>query len=285
MTNYIRTTGGLLIPESEIDVDLPYETGLDPASEEEDTSEHYAASGIFQEFPSSWIIPRSKWKEELENAKRLKTLADHWCMRMTNQAPTHECVTHATMQAFESCGNLSYGMAGKFPFVSPLSIYLICNPGVRGGTTLSRALKVAHEIGFLPDRHGPDGPLSQVGKWTVTLHTTAGNDSQDGGPWVAERNLPAGHADVRKNFRVLSAFNIRTVEQAVSAVTRGFAVVYARKGHCIPGTEFDFRNNDLLWGYRDSYRVKRWDSEPTLRRALGSAFAIASVTKPMGLAA
>jgi len=277
---YITTESNLLIPESDIDVVLPDETGLDPASEHEDQSDEYARSGIFQEFPVSWIIPVSKWKEAAAEARAAKTMADDWCMRMTNQSPTHECVTHATMQAFESCINRSYGMNGKAPYVSPLSIYLIANPGVRGGTTLSRALNIAHERGFLPDRHGPAGPLSQVGKYPVTLHTTAGRDSVDGGPWVKDSTLPANQNEVRSGFRVLTAFNIRTLEQWVSAVIRGFAVVYARSGHCIPGTLVDFNGNDLIGGYRDSYRIIRWDSASTIRRAVGSAFAIAAVTKP-----
>lgn len=277
---YITTESGLIIPEDTIDVVLPDETGLNPASEHEDQSDEYARSGIFQEFPSSWIIPLAKLKEMVREAREAKTMADFWCMRMTNQSPTHECVTHATMQAFEACLNRSYGMNGRAPYVSPLSIYLICNPGVRGGTTLSRALNVAHERGFLPDRHGPAGPLTQVGKYPVTLHTTAGRDSVDGGPWVKDSALPANQNDVRAGFRVLTAFNVRTLEQFWSGVARGVVIVYARSGHCIPGTLIDFRGDELIFGYRDSYRIIRWDSASTVRRALGSAFGIAATTKP-----
>jgi len=95
---------------------------------------------------------------------------------------------------------------------------------------------------------------------------------------VSLSRFPRGWQETARHFRPLEVIFPESWEQIACLVLNGYAVGAGRDGHAVPYAIWN--PTQRLLGYVDSYDVVRWDSERTIRKAVGSAYAIASMTTP-----
>lgn len=275
-----------------IDVHLPEHDGYPESCAAEDSADTLwdAAGDAAREFPQHlWIEPRD-WADAARQNDEYKTWPINWLDRFTNQSPTHECTCHALRAVAEACRNrqrsvmLGPPVAGqRLPlsattgsvWLSPLSIYAEANPRIRGGASTRGVLEIAQRRGFLPETIQP----RDYGFRHAIVGTQGkGGVNQASGDWVPLSKFPPGWEATARHFRPLEIIIPVTWEQMVCLVLRGRAVGAGRDGHAVPYAIWN--PTQQLLGYVDSYDVVRWDSTRTVRAAVGSAYAIESMTTP-----
>jgi hypothetical protein len=249
-----------------------------------------AAGDAAREFGQHlWIEPRD-WADAARSNDRHSTWPLHWLDRFTNQAPTHECTTHALRAGAEAARNRSRGIrlgppvAGKrlevsansaSVWLSPLSIYAEANPRQRGGASTRGVLTIAQRRGFMPETIQP---RDWGFRHAIVGTAGKGGVNQARGNWVALGSFPAGWQETAKHFKPLEVIIPDSAEQIVCCVLNGLVVGAGRNGHAIPYAIYN--PTQQLLGYVDSYDVIRWDSLRTVRAAVGSAYCIVSMTTP-----
>lgn len=275
-----------------IDVILPSDDGYpdDCAAEDSHDTLWDAAGDAARGFPQHlWIEPRD-WADAARKNDEAKTWPINWLDRFTNQSPTHECTCHALRAVAEACRNRQRAMmlgppvAGqRLPisaksasvWLSPLSIYSEANPRIRGGASTRGVLSIAQRRGFLPETIQP----RDYGFRHAIVGTQGkGGVNQASGAWVPLSRFPAGWEETARHFRPLEIIIPESWEQMVCCVLNGLAVGAGRSGHAIPYAIWN--PTQQLLGYVDSYDVVRWDSTRMVRSAVGSAYAIASMSTP-----
>jgi hypothetical protein len=274
-----------------IDVVLP-EDGYPPEMAAEDTPDALwdAAGDAAREFPAAlWIEPRD-WADKARENDKYKTWASNYVDRFTNQAPTHECTTHALRCVYEAAHNRQRGIQVGPPIAgqrlpisatshsvwfSCLSIYAEANPRQRGGASTRGVMEIAARRGMLPDRIQP-----RAYNFPHTLTGTAGRGgvNQSAGAWVQLSRFPSGWQNTAKLFRPLEVIIPRIWEQTVCLLLHGRAVGHGRSGHAVPLVGWNVASS--VAPYLDSYDVIRYDSVANLRAGLVSAYCIESVTVP-----
>lgn len=281
-----------LVDPKLIDFALPEHDGYpdDCAAEDSHDTLWDAAGDAAREFPRHlWIEPRD-WADAARENDAHKTWPINWLDRFTNQSPTHECTCHALRAVAEACRNRQRGIILGPPvagerlavsarsasvWLSPLSIYAEANPRQRGGASTRGVLTIAQRRGFLPETKQP-----REWGFAHAIVGTAGKGgvNQAAGDWVPLSRFPDGWEDTAKHFRPLEIIIPTSAEEMVCCVLAGLAVGGGRNGHAIPYGIYN--PTQQLLGYVDSYEVVRWDSMRTVRAAVGSAYAIASMTTP-----
>lgn len=250
-----------------------------------------ACSSALRDFPQSfWVDPKDRADKARENDKN-NTWPVNFCDRFTNQDPTHECTTHSEVVNFIIARNYHRGLI--FPdgpkkdfryeesqrgsvWPSPLSVYIEANPGQWGGAGVIQVLDIACRRGHLPDKIQP---FDYGFKHYLHGTTGKGNSNQSSGPWVKLKNLPEGWQDTGKLLMPKEVIVTDDWEQALCIVLNGRAFSVGRKGHAIPYTHWNEREQAM--GYVDSYNVIRWDSASTVRQAVRyGGFSIISTTTP-----
>lgn len=275
-----------------IDVVLPVHDGYPEELAKGDTPEAMrgAAGDASREFPSElWIEPR-EWSDWFDRNNQLNTWPLNYVDRFTNQDPTHECTCHALRTCFEAARNRLRGVSYPGPkanvrheasakygsvWVSPLSVYSEANPGQWGGAGCRQVLEIAVRRGFLPDKIQP---YDYGFKCAIQGTTGRGGLNQSSGPWLPVSRFPDGWEDEGRWLRIDEVIFPTSAEQMICLVNHGYTVEVGRDGHAIPYAIWDNPNQRM--GYVDSYDVIRWDSLNTVRRAVGGAFAVTSVTIP-----
>lgn len=234
-----------------------------------------------KDFPDKLLIDRSEWDDRIREMEEQKAFAEHFSPRFTHQGNSHECVCHASTQAFECAYNRQLGNKNPVRF-SPLSLYTRITGGRQwGGSMVSDALYELIENGHIPEYDGEEwmgGHLGQKERFRASLHLTSGR-SESWWPtsgWVKPRDLPSGWEQTARHFRVLEAFWIPDRAAHFSALLRGMVVVNGRDGHSIPHMAVVKDGGSYLSKYKDSYDVFRYDSE----RKTGGGYAIRAVTMP-----
>lgn len=242
-------------------------------------------------FPQSLWVPANERKEMAEENDRNKTWGYHRLDRMTHQGNSHECSAHAVTRSAECAWNRQRGIIypegpkkearyeesklGSVWF-SPLSLYIESNPRRWGGSNIAYNMNIAQRRGFLPDKTQPtDYGLRH------TLHGTAGGRSsmnQSDGPWVSLKNLPSGWQETAKHFRPLEVVIVEDWEQALSLLLHGYVLAYGRRGHAIPPSFWDHKEDVV--GIVDSYLRITYDSMSTFRSASRGAVCIMTMTTP-----
>lgn len=249
-----------------------------------------ASGDAAREFPQHlWIEPRD-WADAARQNDQHKTWPINWLDRFTNQSPTHECTCHALRAIAEACRNRQRGIilgppvAGqRLPisaqsgsvWLSPLSIYAEANPRQRGGASTRGVLGIAQRRGFLPETIQP---RDWGFRHAIVGTAGRGGVNQAAGSWVPLSRFPDGWEATARHFRPLEIIIPDSAEQIVCLVLHGLAVGAGRSGHAIPYAVYN--PVQQLLGYVDSYDVVRWDSMRMVRAAVGSAYAIASMTTP-----
>lgn len=249
-----------------------------------------AAGDAAREFPEHlWIEPRD-WADAARGNDRYKTWPINWLDRFTNQSPTHECTCHALRAVAEACRNRQRGMILGPPvagerlavseqsasvWLSPLSIYAEANPRQRGGASTRGVLEIAQRRGFLPETIQP---RDWGFRHAIVGTAGKGGVNQAAGAWVPLSRFPDDWQETARHFRPQEIIIPESWEQMVCLVLHGYAVGAGRSGHAVPYSIWN--PTQQLLGYVDSYDVVRWDSARMVRAAVGSAYAIASMTTP-----
>lgn len=263
----------LQIPDSLIDVQHSFDGAL---GDQNDESEWCAAGATV--FPDSLRIPRSEWADRIREHEKYSSSADFFSDHFTDQRPSHECVSHAAMQAFTVAYNRQYGGNSHSVWFSPLALYTRITGGREwGGSMVHDSLREMISRGMLPEYDGPGGDNDQFNRFKHTVHQTSGSRSKphwEKKGWITPRELPSGWEETAKHFRVLEAFTIPDREAHVSALLHGWAVANGRSGHSIPHMNMVIRDGKYYSRYKDSYFLFRFDSE----NMLGGGYCIRAVT-------
>jgi len=244
-----------------------------------------------RDFPDSlWIDPQYRADKAAENDK-YKTWPHNYIDRFTNQDPTDECTCHALTRVAEACLNRQRGVifpegpkrdfryeeSAKFysTWLAPLSIYAEANPRQWGGANCLQVLEIAIRRGFLPEKIQP----REYGfKHAIQGTTGRGGKNQSSGQWLSVSQFPSGWQETAKHFKPLEVIVTNNWEHVICLVLHGYAVEVGRKGHAIPYTFWNVK--EQVMGYVDSYDVVRYDSLQVVKQASDGAFAIASMTTP-----
>jgi hypothetical protein len=260
-------------------IDVPFKPdGMLPGGYNE--ADLYAAGA--EPFPDSLLVPRGDWDHWINEQDKDKSSALDFSGRWTHQGGSHECVCHASVQAFECAYNRQFAGLNYAFYGAPLALYTLITGGRQyGGSNVNDALRMMMSRGILPEHDGPEwlgGKGGQAKRFKHTVHQTSGR-SEDHWPtkgWIRPDDLPEGNEQTSRHFRVLKAFYIGGSEQHFSALLRGYGIVNGRNGHSIYHGKGVKSNGSYLSKYRDSYNRDLFDSE----RMTGGGYAIASVTTP-----
>ena len=280
------------VPSHLVDTILAEPSGYPGNMASEDTHDALwdVCGDTSREFPRHLWIEPTEWADHAADNDTYGTWPINYIDRFTNQSPTHECTCHALRAVAEACRNRQRGIqlgppvAGKrldasatsaSVWLSPLSIYAEANPRQRGGASTRGVLEIAVKRGFLPE---PIQPRPYEFKHTLIGTCGKGGVNQARGNWVSVSRFPDGWKGTARHFKPLEVIIPETWEQIVCLVLRGYAVGAGRSGHAIPYAIYN--PIQRLLGYVDSYDVVRWDSERSIRSAVGSAYSIASMTTP-----
>jgi hypothetical protein len=260
-------------------IDIPFKPdGMLPSGYSE--SELYSAGA--EQFPDSLLIPRGDWDHWIAEQDKDKSSALDFSARWTHQGGSHECVCHASVQAFEVAYNRQFSCLDYCFYGSPLALYTRITGGRQmGGSNVNDALREMMARGVLPEHDGPEwlgGKGGQAKRFKHTVHQTSGR-SEDHWPtkgWIRESQFGDGWEDTARHFRVLKAFYIGNSQQHFSALLRGYGIVNGRGGHSIFHCKAVKSSAKYLSKYRDSYNRDLFDSEGMT----GGGYAIAVVTMP-----
>lgn len=195
-----------------------------------------------QDFPDKLLVPRSDWRDAIEQRKsRGYTLRNHFPY-IFDQSPESSCVLNAATRAAIIRWCVSLG--NKLLVVpSPMSVYGRVAAHRHSGYYMARACDDLVLKGFLPsNRHG------QSGVFKHTMHENT--------PFT--RNIPSGWEETAKDFRVAEDgwFRIRSKEQFASALLNDMPICYGRRGHSICAEDLIWHNNQFMVSSCDSYAYK-----------------------------
>lgn len=233
-------------------------------------------------FPDKLRVPRSEWDDRMAEQAKHKSSAFDFSGRWTHQGNSHECVSHASIQAFEIRYNFQLAGIEYTFYGSPEALYTRITGGRQwGGSNVNDALRELIARGVIPEHDGPawlGGKGGQAKRFKYTVQQTSGR-SEDHWPtngWITEREFAAGWEQTARHFRVLEAFWIPDREAHFSALFHRMPVVNGRSGHSICHVKVTKDGSRYLSMYRDSYNRDLYDSEGMT----GNGYAIASVTMP-----
>lgn len=263
-----------------VDVDFPEEAKRLNVSIGSNGRDELCGTGGFPMFADEEeIIPASQWKEliELKNAKG--GMCRPFVRAVKDQDGEPSCVSNATVSAHEVCQNILHGPE-LITELSPISLYrFVGSP--RSGSSLSTNLRRMLDIGALP--------LNNAKNKAAFKHTHPHN-----GYSVA---MPDGWEETAKLFRIHEYLDIDGWPAMVSALLKGYPVIYARSGHCILAIGLSYRSGSLTLEYLNSWG--QWgaalndaftfgvgfDSERTAKSASYGAIAVRSIKTPPIIAA
>lgn len=138
--------------------------------------------------PTFGTVPRSEWRE----------LAPDWPLPMTNQSPQGSCTGHGTMNAF----TLLWLQTGQ-PFVefSPTFLYALNNGNVDRGAQIAACVRTLQDTGICLASECPEHQI-----------------------WRSR--IPPSAFETAKNYRLLDAWHLETIDDFITAVQLGFPVVF-----------------------------------------------------------
>ena len=195
-------------------------------------------------FPDSLLVPRSDWRERIEErAKRKHSLSNYYdCVY--NQNPESSCVHNALAAAFGIRRCLSVGEKYRV-ITAPMSSYGQVARSRNSGSTMWGSMEYSVEFGQLPSNKHAD-------TFAHTLHENT--------PFT--RRLSEGWQKTARHFRTMPDgwFRIASKEQFASALLNDMPIVYGRSGHSICAEDLLMDGRRFVVRYRDSYGRNRGDN-------------------------
>ena len=197
-----------------------------------------------QAFPDAFLVPRSEWRDRIEDRKKAGYRLSNFYKHVYNQAPESSCVHNA----MASCVGIRrcVSLGSKYEIVtSPMSSYGRIARSRNSGSTMWGAMEVSVEFGQLPsDKH------KRIFKHTFHENT----------PF--SRSLPDGWQETARHFRTMPDgwFRVNSREQFASALLNDMPICYGRRGHSICAEDLLWDGRRYLVSYKDSYSTKRGDN-------------------------
>lgn len=169
------------------------------------------------------IIPRADWAALAAQNKGLRPFVKV----VLNQGSVGSCATEATAGAVM----ITRAYAGlDHVLLNPWSIYATTSGGRDRGSSIDENLAFARDHGVCPESVWPRSK-----------------------GWNAKPTASA--MEVAKKFRIAEFYDISTIDEMVSALLQGFAVVYGSNGHAVCKVQhvdetkgIDLNSWDTTWG-------------------------------------
>jgi hypothetical protein len=215
------------------------------------------------------LIPREHWSGMIKAIEDNGGSLDLLVTRIYNQKSEGSCVSNATCQAMEIAQAQRRGKKAVIS-LSAISLYKRCGRSPGSGSMVSTNLKEILGIGVLP----LDTPENKA-RFTHTMANTG-----------FFTPYPQGWQETAKRFRGNEVFDIRSYDGFITALLRGYPVVYGRSGHSICAVRPVFKNNQLYVKYANSWHESwgengyGYDSERMIRAGASWAFALRTVVDP-----
>jgi hypothetical protein len=211
------------------------------------------------------LIPRSEWDGWINEIDAAGGGLDALVTRIYDQGREPSCTSNATCQAHEIIQNFTFG---KVTHLSAISLYVrVGSP--RSGSSVSGNLKELCNRGVLPVNNPENTALYSI-VWPATGY----------------KQLPNGWESVAKNFRGHEYYEVTSYDGFITALLKGYPVVYGRSGHAICAVRPVRRNGTLYVKYANSWHESwgdhgfGYDSERMVRSGASWAFALRSIRTP-----
>lgn len=219
------------------------------------------------------VIPQREWKDAHDEFKpTLRPLVT----RILDQNGEGSCTSNALTGCFETLANQMYGVELE---LSAMSLYKRTGRSPNSGSTVSGNMREAATRGILP-HHSMKGQLSE---WGLNPNHTMEHTG-------FSQRLPQDWEQTASNFRIVQdeMFELRNIDEFVTALLLGYPVHYGRRGHSIWGAALVYRNGQPYCCYANSWH-ERWgdqgfgyDTISGLRSSINSygAYAYRSIILP-----
>lgn len=215
------------------------------------------------------IIPRGKWREEIEKMDAAGGGADQLVTRIYDQKNEGSCVANACSQACEIVQALQFGK-DNVVHLSAMSLYKRIGSSPNSGAMVSDGLEEMATKGVLP----LDNPENRARFGDKVMPNTG---------W--REKYPDGWEDVAKQFRAHEWFIVRDMDSLITALLNQHPVVVGRSGHSICYCRPMYDGNDLVVKYANSWGDwgqdgYGFDSERMIKSSSSWAFALRSIVVP-----
>lgn len=214
------------------------------------------------------LIPREQWASCIKAIDENGGSLDLLVTRIYNQGSEGSCVSNATCQAMEIAQAIRRGKKAVV-HLSAISLYKRCGSGPGSGSMVSTNLKEILGVGVLP--------LDNEENKARFAHTMPNTGFYS--------KYPDGWKETAIRFRGNEVFDVRSYDGFITALLRGYPVVYGRSGHSICAVRPVYRNGTLYVKYANSWG--NWgddgygyDSERMIRAGASWAFALRTVVDP-----
>jgi hypothetical protein len=210
------------------------------------------------------IIPREQWPTHISAIDAAGGGLDLLVTRIYDQGREGSCTSNATCQSHEILQNAQYG-PHRVVHLSAISLYKRVGSSPMSGSSVSANLRELRSRGALPVE--PCGGL-----FPHCMSNTG-----------FSQRYPSGWEATAKLFKGGEYFEIRSYEGFITALLRGYPVVYGRQGHAICAVRPVIRNGRLYVKYANSWHHSwgdhgfGYDSESQIRQGAQWAFALRSV--------
>lgn len=213
------------------------------------------------------LIPRDQWPACIKAIDDNGGSLDLLVTRIYNQGQEGSCVSNATCQSMEIAQAIRRGKKSVIP-LSAISLYKRVGSSPRSGSMVSSNLREILGRGVLPLKNDANDKL-----FAHTMTNTG-----------FYQKYPADWEKTAIRFRGHEVFDVRSYDGFITALLRGYPVVYGRSGHSICAVRPVFKNGRLFVKYANSWgdwgeNGFGYDSESTIRSA-GWAFALRTVVDP-----
>jgi hypothetical protein len=215
------------------------------------------------------IIPESQWESVIEQlgSNTLDRLTDH----THDQNGDVSCTSNATCFAHETLQSLQHGK-DRIVILSPMSLYN--RVGSRNsGSAVDDNLDEMVRRGILP--------LDNDANKARFTHTMRHN---------GYGSCPSGWESTAALFRGAEWFEIENSASFITALLKGFPVVYGRQGHAICAIRAVIRDGRVYAKYKNSWgewgdKGYGYDSLSMVRQGADWAFALRAIVSPPELLA
>lgn len=220
------------------------------------------------------VFPESEWRTIYDEYKpSLRPFVN----QIKDQGREGSCTSNAGTGLWQTLAKWQYDV----DFVlSAMSLYKRCGSGPNSGSTVGCNMRRLRDEGALP------APQMRE------LVRRAGLNPDHCHPETGFRNrLPTGWQETAKHFRLEEFYELRGIDEFVSALLQGYGVHYGRRGHSIYAVALTYDNGSPLIQYANSW-APTWgdhgfgyDTVSGLRRHINAygAFAYNTVLLPDAL--
>jgi len=214
------------------------------------------------------LIPRDQWPTAIKAIDDAGGSLDLLVSRIYDQGQEGSCVSNATCQSLEIAQAIRRGKKHVI-HLSAISLYKRVGGSPGSGSMVSANMREILGRGVLPLKSAENDA-----RFPHTMPNTG-----------FYTKYPAGWEKTAIRFRGHEVFDVRSYDGFITALIRGYPVVYGRDGHSICAVRPVYKNGQLYVKYANSWgnwgdKGYGYDSESKIRRGAGWAFAVRTVVDP-----